>query len=137
MNILNTSVMHSLVGATTMMKMTDISMGIYQQAKCKGDLEKMNKAFGYTAEIMEVATKYADRAGDALKEAQREARKKSKAEQEAALAEKRQAKAPAKKAAEAEQQTANQALSVDVVEISNKAQAAFINNTRFSVSKSS
>ncbi|RRJ63308.1 hypothetical protein EHV15_10530 [Paenibacillus oralis] len=107
MNILTKGVMQGLIGASGHMKMADVAMGVYKTNHNDG-------ALGYAMDSMNRAAESSPEVGEALKQAQAEAKKQAKAEQEASLEKVRR-----QKAAEAKEENRAPAASppADTIEI--------------------
>jgi hypothetical protein len=88
-DLLTAGVMKGMIGASSYMKMADVSMGVYKQAQGRGDEATMERAWGYTADSMSGAKVDSEKAQEALEEAQMKARELAKAEQQADLIKRR------------------------------------------------
>ena len=82
MNLMTSGVVSGLVGAATKMKLSDVSMGIYQveSKKLHPDTGKMQRALGYACDSMKDAKNEKDKTGTELEKAQIEAHEEEKAQ---------------------------------------------------------
>ncbi|MHC1723296.1 MAG: hypothetical protein AB9836_08850 [Aminipila sp.] len=117
MNLLTTNVTKNMICASSYMKMSDVSMSVYKQAENKGDTETMKRSLGYTNASMKTAAKSSQEAQDALIEAQEEAKKQTKEQQQADAAKR------IEKAKQDKPQASGQVTPTDTIEISNEGKA--------------
>lgn len=85
MDLLTGGVVRGLVGAATKMKLSDVSMGIYEveSKKLHPDMDKLNRSLGYASDAMSEANKEKEKSAEELKKAQLDAREEEKAERQA------------------------------------------------------
>ena len=82
---MNVQMMEGLVGASTNIGLSDVSMGIYQQASAEGNTEKMKRALEYTGKCTEKAAEYQEKLDKGMKTEAEEQQEKAKLERDAAI----------------------------------------------------
>lgn len=79
---MNVKTMEGLAGASTSMSMISIPMGVVKEAENKGDTEKMKRALGYAADLVEQAGKYKEKTSKGMELDAKEAKEQEKLRQE-------------------------------------------------------
>ncbi len=85
MNLITPDVMRAMTNASSSAATANVSMGVYRQAKAKGDDAGMDRAAGYAADSMHTAAQQSQAAQDAVNKAQAEAREQADLERRQAL----------------------------------------------------
>lgn len=85
MDLLTSGVVRGLVGAASKMKLSDVSMGVYEveSKKLHPDMDKLKRSLGYASDAMSEASKDTKKSAEELKKAQLDAREEEKAERQA------------------------------------------------------
>lgn len=79
---MNVKTMEGLAGASTSMSMISIPMGVAKEAENKGDTEKMKRALGYAAGLVDQAEEYSEKTSEGMELDAKEAKEKEKLRQE-------------------------------------------------------
>ena len=120
---MNIPMMEGLLGASSNIKLSGTPMSVYRQASAEGDMEKMERALGYTGECTEKAVKYQEKLDKGMKAEAKAEKEKIELEREAAIEERRE------EHKRAEEGTGSSRLQgTDLVQISEAAKAALKNN---------
>lgn len=77
--------MEGLIGAGINMKMVDVPIRVYKEARRKGDLGTMERAMGYAEEFAQKSYEYKDVADEGMKEDAEDARRWAEEEQKKAM----------------------------------------------------
>ena len=121
---MNIQMMDGLLGASSNIKLSDTPMSVYRQASAEGDMEKMERALGYTGECTEKAVKYQEKLDKGMKAEAKAEKEKAELEQEAAIEKRREERKRAEEGTES-----GRPQEADSVQISEAAKAALKNNT--------
>lgn len=81
---MNVKTVEGLVGARTNIDLSDTPMGVFRQAREKGDTAVMERALGYAGDMVETAGNYQTKAEEGMKADAEEAARKAKADLEKA-----------------------------------------------------
>ncbi len=76
---MNTTTVEGLVGAGTNMNMVSIPMGVYKEARNKGDTATMERALGYASTLTAQAKEYQAKAEEGMKEDAKDVKKAEEA----------------------------------------------------------
>lgn len=79
---MNMKTVEGLVGARTNINLSDTAMGVYQQARQKGDTATAERALGYAGDMVNQAETYEGKAEEGMKADAKELKEKAKADQE-------------------------------------------------------
>ena len=116
---MNVKTMEGLAGASTSVSLASTPMNIAKEAERKGDMDKMKRAMGYAAGMMDEADQYSEKASQGMKLDAEKAKEQEKLRQEELVKARKEEQEELEKRLEEEAKT-------DSVEISpeGKAQAA-------------
>ncbi len=116
---MNVKTMEGLAGASTSVSLASTPMNIAKEAERKGDIDKMKRAMGYAAGMMDEADQYSEKASQGMKLDAEKAKEQEKLRQEELVKARKEEQEELEKRLEEEAKT-------DSVEISQegKAQAA-------------
>ena len=79
---MNMKTIEGLVGARANIDLSDTAMGVYQQARQKGDTATAERALGYAGDMVNQAEAYEAKADEGMKADAKELEEKAKADQE-------------------------------------------------------
>ena len=79
---MNLKTIEGLVGARANIDLSDTAMGVYQQARQKGDTATAERALGYAGDMVNQAEAYEAKADEGMKADAKELEEKAKADQE-------------------------------------------------------
>lgn len=130
---MHSKTMEGLIGAGVNMKMVDVPIRVYKEARLKGDLGTMERAMGYAGDFTQKAYEYKDVADEGMKEDAEDARERAEEEQKESiekrraeqekLQEKIEADKEVKKGEASADTSADSAVSGDSVEVSEEGRA--------------
>ncbi len=124
MNLITSDVSRAMLGAASSAAQAGVSMGVYRQAKAKGDEGGMGRAAGYAAGSMRTASQQNQAAREALERAQTEARQQEDLERRQAIEDARSEARQQEKTRQAEEDTPVQAKETDAPRIADAGPAA-------------
>lgn len=79
---MNVKTMEGLAGASTSVSLASTPMNIAKEAERKGDIDKMKRAMGYAAGMMDEADQYSEKASQGMKLDAEKAKEQEKLRQE-------------------------------------------------------
>lgn len=82
---MNVKTMEGLAGASTSVNMLSTPMNVAKEAERKGDVDKMKRALGYAAGVVEQADDYSEKTANGMELDAKEAEKKKEEQQEALI----------------------------------------------------
>lgn len=87
---MNRKTVEGLVGANTGIRLSDTAMGVYREARQKGDTAAAKRALGYAGDMVDQAEAYESRAEEGMKADAKELKEKAKADQETIIEKRRE-----------------------------------------------
>lgn len=79
---MNVKTMEGLTGASASMSMISIPIGVAKEAEHKGDTEKVKRALGYAADLVDQAEEYSEKTSKGMELDAKEAKEQEKLRQE-------------------------------------------------------
>lgn len=79
---MNVKTMEGLAGAGTSVSMMSIPVNVAKEAERKGEVDKMQRALGYAAELTDQAENYSEKTSQGMKQEAKEAKEQEKLQQE-------------------------------------------------------
>lgn len=116
--------MEGLAGASMNIKMVHVPMRVYKEAERRGDTATMERAMGYASEFTGRAVEYKEKAQEGLKEEAEVRKETEKLQREKAMEESKEERKELEEIIKE-----NQAVKVDVVEISQEGKTLLEENT--------